>query len=373
MSNVELTARAGEEETRKIQIRSNNDGTVAPINVEFRRHSILRSGNHTFEYLGFGPGNYSTAFPQTQVETLSANQVRYSQSIKEEAGVAFYSGLNSQGDLYIGNQVINPVTGQITSEDVAQLNVVGEENTTIETFSELVLTDKLTVIGGASNQLESIFAGPVTFQGLTTFTGQLQSKRISYFNQDGTVIKQTLLAPELATGLPDFSNIPWYTTPADGDLVYNINWTPGKSLGWIYYNQVWKEFGLTDTGQINIETFSGNQHIGLGTAPNSSYKVNVLGSVRIDGDLVGTGRGVVGSDKYITKSYTGNGTQLTFAVTTYSGGIKHSDDSLLVFLNGVAQIAGTNYTVDANGANVVFSSGDAPLSSDTVHILELPI
>ena len=373
LSNVELTARAGDEETRKIQIRSNNDGTVAPINVEFRRHSILRSGNHTFEYLGFGPGNYSTAFPQTQVETLSANQVRYSQSIKEEAGVAFYSGLNSQGDLYIGNQVINPVTGQITNEDVAQLNVIGEENTTIETFSELVLTDKLTVIGGASNQLESIFAGPVTFQGLTTFTGQLQSKRISYFNQDGTVIKQTLLAPELATGLPDFSNIPWYTTPADGDLVYNINWTPGKSLGWIYYNQVWKEFGLTDTGQINIETFSGNQHIGLGTAPNSSYKVNVLGSVRIDGDLVGTGRGVVGSDKYITKSYTGNGTQLTFAVTTYSGGIKHSDDSLLVFLNGVAQIAGTNYTVDANGANVVFSSGDAPLSSDTVHILELPI
>ena len=373
LSNIELTARAGDEETRKINIRENNDGTVAPINVEFRRHSILRSGNHTFEYLGFGPGNYSTAFPQAQVETLTSNQVRFSQSIKEEAGIAFYSGLNSQGDLYIGNQVINPVTGQITNEDIAQLNVIGEENTTIETFSELVLTDKLTVIGGASNQLESIFAGPVTFQGLTTFTNQLQSKRISYYNQDGTVIKQTLLAPELATGLPDFSNIPWYTTPADGDLVYNINWSPGKSLGWIYYNQTWKEFGLTDTGQINIETFSGNQHIGLGVAPTATYRVNTNGSVRIDGDLVVTGRGGVGADKYITKTYTGNGTQLTFGVTTYGGGIKHSDDSLLVTLNGVVQIAGTNYTVDANGANVVFSSGDAPLSTDTVHILELPI
>ena len=32
-----------------------------------------------------------------------------------------------------------------------------------------------------------------------------------------------------------------------------------------------------------------------------------------------------------------------------------------------------NYTVDTNGANVVFASGDAPLASDTVHILELPI
>ena len=146
LSNVQLTARAGDEETRKIKIRENKDGTVAPINVEFRRHSILRSGNHTFEYLGFGPGNYSTAFPQTQVETLTQEQIRFSQSIKEEGGVSFYSGLNSNGDLFIGNQVINPVTGQITNEDIAQLNVVGEESTTIQTFSELVLTDKLTVI-----------------------------------------------------------------------------------------------------------------------------------------------------------------------------------------------------------------------------------
>ena len=371
LSSVNLTARAGDEETRKINIRENNDGTVAPIPVELRRHSILRSGNHTFEYLGFGPGNYSTAFPQTQVETLTQNQVRFSQSIKEEAGVAFYSGLNSNGDLFIGNQVINPVTGQITNEDIAQLNVIGEENTTIETFSELVLTDKLTVIGGASNQLESIFAGPVTFQGQTTFTFNISSKKVTYFNQDGTVIKQTLLAPEDANGLPDFSNITGYDTPADGDLVYNINWTPGKSLGWIYYGGAWSEFGLTDTGFINIDPNNGSPIVGIGTAANSNYRVNVDGNVRIDGNVAGTGRGLVGSDKYITRSYTGDGATLTFPVTTYVSPYQHTADSLLVFLNGVAQIAGTNYTVDVLGANVVFN--DAPQSTDTVHILEMPI
>ena len=373
LSNVELTARAGDEEVRKIKIRQNNDGTVAPIAVEFRRHSILRSGNHTFEYLGFGPGNYSTAFPQTQVETLTQNQVRFSQSIKEAAGVAFYSGLNSNGDLFIGNQVINPVTGQITNEDIAQLNVVGEENTTIETFSELVITDKITVIGGASNQLESIFAGPVTFQGQTTFTDNLSAKKISYFNQDGTVIKQTLLAPELATGQPDFSNITGYDTPADGDLVYNINWVPGKSLGWIRYSQEWREFGLTDTGVIDISTFSNTQNIGIGKTATADFRVDILGNAKVDGDLVVTGRGGVASDKYITRSYSGDGSTLTFALTTYGAGIQHTDDSVLVFLNGVAQIAGTNYTVDTLGANIVFSSGDAPLNTDTVHILELPI
>ena len=223
------------------------------------------------------------------------------------------------------------------------------------------------------DRLESIFAGPVTFQGLVTSTKNLQSKKLSYFNQDGTVIKQTLLAPEASNGFPDFSNITDYDTPSDGDLVYNINWTPGKSLGWIYYNQAWKEFGLTDTGQIELQDFGGVKNIGIGETPQMDYRVRCTGSVRIDGDLVVTGRGGVAADKYITRSYTGDGTTLTFALTTYGGGIKHMASSVLVTLNGVAQIAGTNYSVDANGANIVFNAGDAPLTTDTIHILELPI
>ena len=94
-----------------------------------------------------------------------------------------------------------------------------------ETFSELVLTDKLTVIGGASNQLESIFAGPVTFQGQLSSTDNIIKSKKMNNNQDGTVIKQTLLAPENALGNPDFSNVIGIHTPADGDIVYNINWT----------------------------------------------------------------------------------------------------------------------------------------------------
>ena len=372
LSNIRITSRAGDEETRKINIRQDAQSAVAPIPVELRRHSILRSGNHTFEYLGFGPGNYSTAFPQTQVETLSPDQIKFSQSIKEDAGVAFYSGLNSNGDLFIGNQVINPVTGQITNEDIAQLNVIGEENTTIETFSELVLTDKLTVIGGASNQLESIFAGPVTFQGQSTFTNNLSAKKITYFNQDGTVIKQTLLAPEV-NGDPDFTNITGYDTPADGDLVYNINWTPGKKLGWIYYQGTWVDFGLTDTGVIDIRTFNGQTNLGIGQDAVAEFRLGITGDAKITGNLIVTGRGGVGSDKYITKTYTGDGSTLTFAISTYTNNIQHSADSVLVFLNGVAQIPTTNYTVDSIGANVVFNAGDAPLATDTVHILELPI
>ena len=111
------------------------------------------------------------------------------------------------------------------------MNVLGEENTTIETFSEVVITDKLTVIGGASNNLESIFSGPATFQGTITSQKDILAKKLTYNNQDGTVLKSTLLAPELKTGTPavgqgtpDLSSVLNYNAPSDGDIVYNIDW-----------------------------------------------------------------------------------------------------------------------------------------------------
>ena len=377
LSNIVLTARLGDEETRKIPIRIDGNGNVNPIPVELRRHSILRSGNHTFEYTGFGPGNYSTAFPQTQVETLSEDQIKFSQSTKEDAGVAFYSGLNSNGDLFIGNQIINPVTGQITNEDIAQLNVIGEENTTIQTFSELVLTDKLTVIGGASNQLESIFAGPVTFQSTLSSTNNILAKKLTYVNQDGTVIKQTLLAPENAQGQPDFSTITGYDTPADGDLVYNINWAPGKSLGWIYYNQTWKEFGLTNTGFIDIITptsgaYNGTETMGIGGAAATDQRLKVYGNTYIQGDLTVTGRGAVSPNKYITRTYNGDGVTQTFNVSAYTG-VQHTFSSVLVYLNGVAQVGGVDYTMNSTGTSVQFDQGAIPSTGDVIHIVEMPI
>ena len=377
LSAIPLTSRLGDEEARKIPILEDVDGDLNPINVELRRHSILRSGNHTFEYTGFGPGNYSTAFPQTQVETLTDVQIRLSQSLKEEAGVAFYSGLNSNGDLFIGNQVINPVTGQITSEDIAQLNVLGEENTTIETFSEVVVTDKLTVIGGASNNLESIFSGPVTLQGTVTSTKEMIVKKVTYNNQDGTVLKTTLLAPEtvvggIPQGTPDLSNVLNYNAPSDGDIVYNIDWEPGKNLGWMYYNAAWVQFGLTNNGFYYIDTYGVTQHIGIGRATSQTYRAEIEGSVRLTGDLRVDGRGGVAPDKYITRRTQGDGTTLTYPITSYSG-VVHNSKSVIVTINGVLQHPDVNYTVDTNGTNVVFGAGDAPHSIDFVEIRELPI
>ena len=361
-----LTAGLGDAETRKIPLKVDVDSNVVPIPVEIRRHSIQRSGNHTFEYTGYGPGNYSTAFPQTQVEVLTTDQIKLSQSLKEEAGVSFYSGLNSNGDLFIGNQIINPVTGQITNEDIASLNVVGEESTTIQTFSELILTDKLTVLGGASNQLQSIFAGPVTFQGKITSDSDIQVKTLTYANPDGTILKSTLMAPDNGSGSPNLSSLTYYTTPVDGDIVYNTSWTPGGNLGWMYYSGSWYKFGLTNTGFISIATFGANTNMALGGTANSSYRLDVTGNTHITGNLVVDGTGGVSASKYINRNYTGDGTTQTFTITT-----GHNSRSVMVYLNGVCQMPDLNYTV--SGTNVVFGAGDAPKNGDKVQIRELPI
>jgi hypothetical protein len=361
-----LTARTGDAETRKIPLKVDVDSNMVPIPVEIRRHSIQRSGNHTFEYTGFGPGNYSTAFPQTQVEVLTTDQIKLSQSLKEQAGVSFYSGLNSNGDLFIGNQIINPVTGQVTNEDIASLNVVGEESTTVQTFSEIVLTDKLTVLGGAANQLESLFSGPVTFSGKLTSDTNMQVKKLTYANPDGTILKSTLMAPDNGSGSPNLTGITTYTTPVDGDIVYNTSWTPGGNLGWMYYSGTWYKFGLTNTNFISIATFGSNTNMALGGSANTNYRLDVTGSQHISGDLVVDGKGGVNANKYILRSYTGDGSTQTFTITT-----GHTSKSVMVFVNGVCQIPDTNYTV--SGTNVVFGAGDAPSSGDNVQIRELPI
>ena len=371
LNSVSVTARLGDEEERKIALKLNADQSVAPLLIELRRYSILRASGHTFEYLGFGPGNYSTAFPSTQVQVLTTDEVRLSQQLKEEAGVAYYTGVNSDGELFIGNQVINPVTGQITSEDIAQLNVVGEEGE-IETFSEIVLTDKLTVIGGASNQLESVFSGPVTFQKKITSQENIQTIKQTFSNDDGTVLKQMFLAEELGSGAPD---VPAGSAFNDGDICYNIDWTAGKPLGWIYQTGVWYKFGLSDTAQISSERFSGQTHFGIGEAPDASWRMKITGNTKITGNIDVTGTygcadkyslatGVANSNAGVT--YSGDGSTTSFAIT---GG--HTAFSVLVFLNGVCQVPGTDYTVTGNAVD--FSVGTPPATGDTIQIRELVI
>ena len=164
-------------EDRKIPIYGDQITPSANrLYVELRRPSIARSGNHTFEYLGFGPGNYSTGFPLRQEVILSDKQDFYAQSKKEDGGIVFYTGLNSNGDLYIGNRKINAITGEETFLEQATLNESDDEGgdlgNLVTTFELPVVFEKeITVDGDAVfNNPVSINVEPSEGDALTIFS-----------------------------------------------------------------------------------------------------------------------------------------------------------------------------------------------------------
>lgn len=138
-------------------------GTVPPVQVELRRTSQIRAGNQTFEYTGFGSGNYSTGFPSKQERVLTDREVLYSQAQRRRGGIVFYSGLNAYGDLYVGNQKINAVTGEVEILDKPILRVAGAAAVGNEEFVPYVSGTKnvniegTLVTGGGANKTPNSF------------------------------------------------------------------------------------------------------------------------------------------------------------------------------------------------------------------------
>ena len=148
------------QENRLIAFNSN----IPEIEIELRRTSQVRAGNQTFEYTGFGSGNYSTGFPSKQEIVLNDKEVLYSQSQRRRAGVVFYSGLNAYGDLYVGNQKINAITGEVEILDKPILRVAGSAVAVNEEYVPYVAGTKnvyiagnLATNGGQGNNLPNNF------------------------------------------------------------------------------------------------------------------------------------------------------------------------------------------------------------------------
>ena len=137
---------------------------IKPLPIELRRPSILRASGHTFEYLGYGPGNYSTALPQLQNRTLSEREEFLSQSQETSCGNVVYTGMNDKGDFYIGNTKISSSSGQQTTFDIPIPTITGEDPNRLSIVAdEVIVKERLLVEGGTSKQILSQFDGPVTF------------------------------------------------------------------------------------------------------------------------------------------------------------------------------------------------------------------
>ena len=137
---------------------------IDPLPVEFRRPSIIRASGHTFEYLGYGPGNYSTGLPQVQDRTLSEREEFLSQAQERSSGIVVYTGMNNKGDFYIGNTRKSSTTGEEVSYDTPIPTITGENPSRLSAvFDEITVKERIVVEGGDSGQILSQFDGPVAF------------------------------------------------------------------------------------------------------------------------------------------------------------------------------------------------------------------
>ena len=154
---------------------------INPFPVEFRRPSILRASGHTFEYLGYGPGNYSTGLPQIQLKSLTEREDFLVQSQERSGGIVVYTGMNNSGDFFSGNTKTSSSSGEVTSYDIPTPTVTGEDpSKSSVVYDEVTVKERLLVEGGDSGTILSQFDGPVTFnkqiraKDAVTFSGQVR-------------------------------------------------------------------------------------------------------------------------------------------------------------------------------------------------------
>ncbi len=208
------------QENRLIAFNSN----IPEVEVELRRTSQVRAGNQTFEYTGFGSGNYSTGFPSKQEIVLTDKEVLYSQSQRRRAGVVFYSGLNAYGDLYVGNQKINAITGEVEILDKPILRVAGTAVAVNEEYVPYVAGSKnvyiegnLATDGGAGNAL------PNNFNNLSKFTEGAQVSNEEDSNR-ALISHDICFRQKVSNVAGEFAN---YTNKQIALSVTNTKPTPG--------------------------------------------------------------------------------------------------------------------------------------------------
>ena len=213
--------------------------------IEFRRNSLIRASGHTFEYLGYGPGNYSTAFPDKQTKQLTLEQQITAQAQTTGGGVVNYTGMNDRGDFFIGNKRIASNTGREQVYDTPVQTISGEDPYTTGSTNDVSdfnfvdssvvkISRNVVVDGGDKSNILSEFNGPVQFTRKVVSTSSEGIEANNIFIQGNAQVSRKIT---VGIATPSEAGNP-------GDIVYNANPASGGTVGWVYTtNNEWKTFG----------------------------------------------------------------------------------------------------------------------------------
>jgi hypothetical protein len=249
---------------------------------ELRRPSFMRASGHTFEYLGYGPGNYSTGFPQKQDRVLSEDEILVSQAKRRKGGTVIYNGLNDIGEFYSGATKLSSATGEQTVIDAPIITFTGDDaqgqggSTSSGIFDDLLVRQRITVEGGEGNNQTSQFYGPVNFTQKVTNLSEFGIETKNLFLK-GSAPQAKLLTVGIAT--PTSLTVP---SSRAGDISFLSN--PTDFVGYVRIGTDWKPFGLIskDTQSLNI----GVDKLSVNTPENTEFDFVVSGDSRVENLIV---------------------------------------------------------------------------------------
>ena len=307
--------------------------------IELRRHSIIRASGHTFEYVGFGPGNYSTALPQRQDREITFNEELLSQSTKQSGGVNFYTGMNDQGISYAGNKKLSTITGREEIFETPVKSITGEDikdtpGLNVSEVTEMSATRSIRVEGGSDNKATSEFNGPVVINNKVT-TNNVESNNL-FLQGDATVSRKFTvgIATPILAGNP-------------GDVVNFANPSEGGYVGWVYaVENDWRRFGNVSLSKnLNINVFD---RVGVGTTTpgSNTFQVGAASSIFIIQGDGGVGIGTDDANDFALNVFGSTNIVGTCTATKFVG-----DGSDLTSLN----VANSGWTNDQNGFGVTMT------------------
>jgi hypothetical protein len=229
---------------------------IRVVPTELRRHSILRASGHTFEYVGFGHGNYSVALPQRQNRNLTREEQLLTQSISQNGGTVAYTGTNDTGEFYIGNKIIDPVSGEEVSVNIPTQTFVGEADSSLSvSYDDVTIANTLQVNGGSGNVQSSEFRGPLNFYNKVTSNSASGIEAVQFLMK-GNAAQTRSLTVGIST--PAYSG-------TQGDIVFSSSSTTGGYLGWVNVGASnWKRFGLVSQ-ETNLTVITPDK-IGINTS-----------------------------------------------------------------------------------------------------------
>ena len=134
---------------------------ILPRAVQFHRPSYIRASGHTFEYLGYGQVTIQLVYHRFKLRHYQEKKSSLSQAQETAAGIVVYTGMNNDGDFYIGNKLINSSTGKEETFDIPVPTITGQDPARLSVvFDEVIVKERILVEGGKSKTILSEFDGP---------------------------------------------------------------------------------------------------------------------------------------------------------------------------------------------------------------------